>query len=80
MRRVLLTILLAGAVAVSMQTIATPAAAAAAPKHGCRPPLAHRYDFNQNGRVNTTERANARLMRSQQREWNATRRNNAAVR
>lgn len=83
MRRVLLTVLLAGSVAVptlAVLMIAVAPSAAAPPKHGYRPPLAHRYDFNQNGRVNTLERANARLMRSQQREWNATRRNNAAVR
>lgn len=85
MRRVLLTVLFGGSLAVSMFIVpvltgSTPEAVAAPPKHGYHPPLVHRYDFNQSGRVNTMERANARLMRSQQREWNATRRNNAAVR
>lgn len=54
--------------------------AAAKPKQGYRPPLVHRYDFNQDGKINTMERANARMMKGQQREWRAVQRNNAIVR
>jgi hypothetical protein len=54
--------------------------AAAKPKQGYRPPLVHRYDFNQDGKINTMERANARMSKAQQREWRAVQRNNAMVR
>ena len=53
---------------------------AASPKSSHRPPLVRRYDFNQDGKINTMERANARLTKAQQREWRAVQRNNAMVR
>lgn len=52
---------------------------AAAPKNKLSPHL-RRYDFNQDGKINTMERANARMMKAQQREWKAIRRNDAIVR
>lgn len=53
--------------------------AAAPPKSKLSPQL-RRYDFNQDGKLNTMERANSRLMKAQQREWRAVQRNNAMVR
>lgn len=61
-------------------TLATHEVEAAAPKHAARPPHFKKYDFNQDGRINTMERANGRLMKAQQREWKAIRRNDAMVR
>lgn len=64
----------------SLASVAARDVAAAPPKGVYRPPLVRRYDFNQDGKLNTTERANARLMKAQQREWRAVQRNNAMVR
>lgn len=63
----------------SFASVAANDAAAAAPKNKLSPHL-RRYDFNQDGKINTMERANARMMKSQQREWRAVQRNNAMVR
>lgn len=58
----------------------TPDVEAAGPKHAARTPHLKKFDFNQDGKINTMERANGRLMKAQQREWRAIRRNDAIVR